>query len=356
MRARALRAGVIGAGGIVREGHIPALRKSGVEIVAVCDPNRPRARELAEATGIPHVLTSHEQLLALDGLDLVTIGTPNVFHAPVAIDALRSGRHVLCEKPIATTSADARRMVAEARKRGLVLGVNQHMRFDPSARVMRDAVAAGSLGDVYLTDVRWARQNGIPGYGSWFTRSELAGSGALFDIGVHMLDLGMYLNGFPKVERVRGAVSARLGPRRIGLGGWGDDPRKRGTFDVDDTAIATLSLEGGAVLRLNVAWASFGPDDERVTLHGTDGGADRSVAMHGVKRPLRLYGRGADGAIIETIPALPSGDHWHAGIAQFVAAVRGEEELVVRPEEAVEIIRLLERIVASSRAGRELSV
>ena len=247
-------------------------------------------------------------------------------------------------------------MVAEATRRGLVLGINQHMRFDPSAQVMREAVAAGSLGDVYLVDVRWARQSGIPGYGSWFTRAELAGAGALFDIGVHMLDLGLYLAGFPRVERVRGSVAAELGPRRIGLGGWGDDPRRRGTFDVDDTAIATLTLEGGATLRLHVAWASFGPDDERVTLHGTEGGADRSARIYGARRPLRLYGRGADGAIVETVPILPGGSHWHAGIEQFVAAVRGEAELVVRPEQAVEVIRLLERIVASSRAGRELPV
>jgi predicted dehydrogenase len=345
---------VIGAGGIVREGHVPGLRKAGVEVVAVCDPNLARARELAAALGIPRALRSHTELLALDGLDLVTIGAPNVFHAPLTIDALRAGVHVLCEKPIATTSADARRMAAEARRRGLVLGVNQHMRFDPTARAMRAAVEAGSLGDVYLADVRWARQNGIPGYGSWFTRAELAGAGALFDIGVHMLDLGLWLLGFPAVERVRGAVSARLGPRRIGLGDWGDEPRRRGTFDVDDTAVATLALAGGGVLRLHVAWASFGPDDERVTLHGTAGGADRSAALHGRRRPLRLYGRGVDGAVIESVPVLPGGDHWHDGIRQFVAAVRGEEELVVRPEQAVEVIRLLERIVASSRAGREL--
>ncbi len=98
--------------------------------------SRPRAR----ACGVvrhPQRARLHQELLALDGIDLVTIGAPNVFHAPATIDALRSGRHVLCEKPIATTSADARKMVAEARKRGLVLGVNQHMRFDPAAR--RDA-------------------------------------------------------------------------------------------------------------------------------------------------------------------------------------------------------------------------
>lgn len=352
---RRLRAGVIGAGGIVREGHVPALRRAGVEVVAVCDPNRPRARELAASFGIPQALGSHEELLALDGLDLVTIGAPNVVHAPAALAALRSGRHVLCEKPIATTSADARRMVFEARRRGLVLGVNQHMRFDRSARVMREAVAAGSLGDVYLADVRWVRQAGIPGYGSWFTRAELAGAGALYDIGVHMLDLALFLLGFPRVERVRGAVGGHLGPRGIGLGGWGDDRRARGTFDVDDTAVATLTLAGGGVVRLHVAWASFGPDEERVTLHGTAGGADRSAAVHGRTRPLRLYGRGADGAVIETAPALSRVDRWREGIAQFVRAVRGEEPLAVRPEEAVEVLRLLERVVASSRAGRELA-
>lgn len=355
MRRPVLRAGVIGAGGIVREGHIPALRKAGVEVAAICDPNRRRARELAAACGVPHVFGTHRELLAHGGLDLVTIGAPNVVHAPAALDALRAGLHVLCEKPIATSSADARRMAAEARRRGLLLGVNQHMRFAPAARLLREAVASGSLGDVYLVDARLTRQSGIPGYGSWFTRRDLAGAGALFDIGVHMLDLALWLVGFPRVERVRGAVGARLGPRRIGLGWWGDKPRTRGVFDVDDTALATLSLSGGGVLRLHVAWASFGPDEERVTLHGTDGGADHCAALHGRTRPLRLYARGAGGAVVETVPRVPGGNHWHDGILQFVRAVRGEEELAVRPDEAVEVLRLLERILASSQAGRELS-
>jgi predicted dehydrogenase len=331
------------------------LRRAGVDVVAICDPNRARASRLASLFDIPHVVTSHHELLLLDGIDFVTIGSPNATHAPIALDALRSGRHVLVEKPIATSSAAAARLVAEARKRGLVLGVNQHMRFDPAVRIMRSAHESGSLGDVYLTDVRMVRQSGIPGYGSWFTRAELAGAGALYDIGVHMLDLGLHLLGFPRVERVRGTVAAPLGSRAIGLGEWGDDRRKQGTFDVDDTAVATLALEGGAVLRLHVAWASFGPEEERVTLHGTGGGADRCAAVHGRGRPLRLYGRGAEGAVVESVPALPKGSHWHDGILQFVRAVSGEEPIAVRPEEAVTVLRLLEKVVASSQAGRELA-
>jgi len=349
-----LRAGVIGAGGIVREGHVPALRRSGVEIVAVSDPNVGRATALARLSDIPHVFASHEELLSLEGLDFVTIGAPNVYHAPIALDALRSGRHVLVEKPIATRSADARRMVAEARRRGLLLGVNQHKRFEPYARAIRSAVAGGALGDVYAAEVRLVRRSGIPGYGSWFTRAELAGAGALFDIGVHMLDLGLHLLGFPQVERVRGTLGAHLGPRRVGLGGWGDDRRARGAFDVDDTALACFALAGGGDLRLHVAWASYGEEEERVTLHGTKGGADRLVALHGPGRPLRLYGRGEDGAIVESAPRLSRRSHWHDGIAQFVRAVRGEEQLAVPPEQAVTVLHLLERVVASSRAGREL--
>lgn len=349
-----LRAGVIGAGGIVRDGHVPALRRAGVDVVAVCDTNRPRARSLAAALGIPHAFASHQELLALDGLDLVTVGAPNALHAPIVLDALASGRHVLCEKPIATSSADARRMVAAARRAGTLLGVNQHMRFDPSARLMREQVASGALGEVYLADVRLARQSGIPGYGSWFTRRDLAGAGALFDIGVHMLDLALFLLGFPRVERVRGTVAAPLGPQGLGLGEWGIDRRRRGTFDVDDTALATLSLAGGGTVRLHVAWASFGPDEERVTLHGTRGGLDRSPSLHGRTRPLRLYGRGAGGTVVETVPALPRGNYWFEGIRQFVRAVRGQEPLAVDPEEAVEVLRLLELVRASSEAGHEL--
>lgn len=353
-RTGELRAGVIGAGGIVRDGHVPALRRSGVEVVAVCDPNRARARALAAALGIPHALASHDELLALDGLDLVSVGAPNALHAPIVLDALASGRHVLCEKPIATSSADARRMVAAARRAGRLLGVNQHMRFDPSAQLMRGHVASGALGDVYLADVRLARQSGIPGYGSWFTRRELAGAGALLDIGVHMLDLALHLLGFPRVERVRGAVSAPLGPQGVGLGEWGIDRRRRGAFDVDDTAVATLSLAGGAVIRMHVAWASFGPDEERVTLHGTRGGLDRAPRIYGRARPLRLYTQGRGGAVVETAPTLPRGNFWFAGIEQFVRAVRGEEPLAVDPAEAVQVLRLLERVAASSEAGREL--
>ena len=354
MATNTLRAGVIGGGAIGRQGHIPALLSAGVEIAAVCDPAPGRAAEVAAEFNIANAFERHEQLLAMDDVDLVLIGVPNVFHAPIAIAALDSGKHVLCEKPMAVSSVEGAQMIAAAKRAGKLLSVNQHMRFHPTAQAMREAVADGRLGNVYFTDVRWMRSAGIPGYGSWFTRRELAGAGALFDIGVHMLDLGMFILGFPEVARVSARVTSFLGEQGVGLGGWGIDRGDAG-FDVDDTAVATLSLAGGGTLRMHVAWAAFAKEEERVTVLGTQGGADRAPSIYGVERPLQFFA--ADGA--NKMAATPfafdgDGGQWHAGIKAFVSAVRGERELAVPPEEPLQVLRLLEHIVASSNQNAEV--
>ena len=295
-----MRAGIIGCGAIAQEGHIPGLIAAGVEIGAVCDTNADRAKEVGKKFGAGAVYTDWEGLLAQPDLDLVTIGLPNVFHTPVAIAALESGKHVLCEKPMSVTAAGAEAMLAAAIASGKLLSVNQHMRFGGSSLVMRDAVASGRLGDVYLADVRMVRQNGIPGYGGWFTNRDLAGHGALFDIGVHMLDLVLFVLGFPEVVAVKGYLSSRLGRSGVGLGSWGIDRGRTGRYDVDDTAVATLTLARGGQVRLHVAWAAFAPAEERLAVYGSLGGLDRTVA--GVETSLRFYGADDDG-VIAVLPA-----------------------------------------------------
>jgi predicted dehydrogenase len=278
---------------------------------------------------------------------------PNALHAPAAVAALEAGKHVLCEKPMSVDSIGAEAMVAAARASGRLLSVNQHMRFHRSTLEMRDAVASGALGDVYLADVRMTRQNGIPGYGSWFTNRDLAGHGALFDIGVHLLDLALFVLGFPEVAAVKGYLGAHLGESCVGLGDWGIDRAHSGRFDVDDTAIATLTLTRGGQIRLHVAWAAFAPAEERITLYGTRGGVDRSSSAG---KRVRFFTASADGEIAD-VPADPSepGDGgWSGAIDSFVRAVRDGELLVVLPEQTLETTRILERIVESAAAGREL--
>jgi predicted dehydrogenase len=356
---RPLRAGIIGCGAIAQEGHIPGLLAAGVEIGAVCDANADRAREVGERFGVTAIHTDLGELLARSDLDLVTIGLPNVLHASVAIAALEAGKHVLCEKPMSVTSAGAEAMVAAARASGKLLSVNQHMRFGRTPFAMRDAVASGSLGTVYLADVRMVRQNGIPGYGGWFTNRDLAGHGALFDIGVHMLDLVLFVLGFPEVVAVKGYLSGHLGKSGVGLGSWGVDRGRSGRYDVDDTAAATLTLARGGQIRLHVAWAAFAPAEERLTLYGTLGGLDRTAGRGaGKPSPLRFFGPDADGVIVQ-LPRRASGQEnggWTAAIVSFVGSVRDREPLLVRPEETLMTTRILERIVESAAEGVEIAL
>jgi predicted dehydrogenase len=353
MSTSKLRAGVIGCGEIGKRGHIPGFQAAGVEVAAVCDANLARAQAVGKELNVDTAYDDYRQVLARPDIDVVSVGLPNALHAPVTIEALQAGKHVLCEKPIAVSCAQAEQMIAAAKQSGKLLSVNQHMRFDPTSMAMREAVAAGRLGHVYLTDVRMVRAQGIPGYGSWFTNKDLAGAGALFDIGVHMLDLAMFLNGFPQVTAVRGFTSTALGEQKIGLGGWGVDRGTEGRYDVDDTAIAHLTLASGGVIRLTVTWAAFGAPEERVTLYGTRGGADRSTDRYGKEKPLRFY-QAVDGKVE---PVTPEVSTYAFGtgksIDSFVKAIRGEGPLVVQPEQALAVLKVLELVMRSAAHGRE---
>jgi predicted dehydrogenase len=237
--------------------------------------------------------------------------------------------------------------------------VNQHMRFDRTSLAMRDAVASGALGDIYLADVRMVRQNGIPGYGGWFTNRDLAGHGALFDIGVHMLDLVLFVLGFPEIVAVKGYLSGQLGESGVGLGSWGVDRGRSGRYDVDDTAMTTLTLARGGQIRVHVAWAAFAPAEERITLYGTRGGSDR-LAGTGIGKypPLRFFGPGADGVIAELpLDASVQGNGgWTKAIGAFVRSIRDGEPLLVLPEQTLLTTRILERIVESAASGSELAL
>jgi predicted dehydrogenase len=351
-----LRAGVLGCGAIGQRGHIPGFQSAGVEVVAVCDTNLARAQSVAKEMHVARAYADYKELLADKDVDVVSVGLPNALHAPVTIAALEAGKHVLCEKPFAVSSALAEQMIETSQRCGKLLSINQHMRFEGSSRAMREAVVAGRLGRVYLADVRMIRSAGIPGFGSWFTNKDMAGAGALFDIGVHMLDLAMFLLGFPKVAGVRGMLSTALGDQKIGLGGWGIDRGTEGRYDVDDTAIAHIALADGGVVRLIVTWAAFGASEERVTLFGTQGGADRSPDRYGRETPLRFY-QARDGGMETVIPDLsryPAGGT-NASVAAFIAAIRGEGPLLVKPEEALQTTRILEMIQQSATSGREIA-
>ena len=260
--SKPVRVGIIGAGAIAMHGHIPGIKRHPHgSVVAVCDTNQERAASLASSHGIAQVYQDWRELLRNPEIDAVTVALPNALHAEVSIAALKAGKHVLCEKPLAMTVAQGEEMVATAHAQGRILAINMSNRPRTEVQYMRQQVASGALGTISYATGRMIRRAGIPGFGSWFTRRELAGGGALLDIGVHMLDMVLHILGEPKVAAIRGEVQAVHGPQRRGLGGWGSDRVMDGTFDVDDLAALHLRLADGGLVTIEVTWAFYGQNE-----------------------------------------------------------------------------------------------
>ncbi|NLG27933.1 MAG: Gfo/Idh/MocA family oxidoreductase, partial [Chloroflexi bacterium] len=222
--ATTLRAAIIGAGSIAQAAHINAFRSvPDVELVALCDTNKERVQQVASEHSIPETYTDYRRMLRKVKPDLAVVCTPNALHARMTIDALKAGAHVLCEKPMALTYRDAMNMVDTSQKENRSLTVGFCLRHGPDAIAAKQKVVTGDLGNVYYVKASLLRRSGIPGYGSWFTNKDLAGGGAMMDIGCHVTDLSLYLMGHPKPVAVTAMTFANFGPKGIGLGTWGAD-------------------------------------------------------------------------------------------------------------------------------------
>jgi len=257
---------------------------------------------------------------------------------------------VLVEKPFATNAVEAAQVVEQAKQSGKLLSVGMNQRFRPESQRVRALVEAGKLGRVYHAKAFWFRRAGIPKLGTWFSLKSLAGGGALYDIGVHLLDLALFVMGRFHPVSVSGQTYSTFGPRGIGEGTWGLSDRNHDEFDVDDGATALVRFDDGATLSLDVSWAIHQKEADRmnVVLHGSEAGAGCY--------PGEIYRFGAEKGVYETATlaetplAYPHGNRFH----NFIGAVLGHENLCVSPEEALSVQRILDAIYESSRLGREV--
>ncbi len=356
--AKQWRVAFAGAGAIVQRGHIPSFQRiANVQTVAVCDVNLARAQSVADEAGIPHVFGDYEQMLTQVQPDIVVIATPNVFHTPMSIAALEAGAHVLCEKPLALTYDDAKRMMATAAAAQRVLTVGTHYRWSTPMRAIKAHVDAGFFGEIYAARTVWQRRAGIPGYGSWFTIKELAGGGSLLDIGVHALDRALFLMNYPEPVTVSGALFAKFGPRGLGLGGWGSDIQKPGAgarFDVDDLGWAFVRFANGAALQFQVAWASHMAEQFYTEIYGTDG-----AGSVGNRENVELYTtlNGQQAKVQVEIPADAPGGSYGRLIENFVRYLDGDPSAeIVTPAQALTSVRIIDGILRSAEAGHEVTV
>lgn len=349
--ARRIRTGVVGTG--MGRYHMDAFAKQkDVELVAICDINRREALEFAAMYGVPkaRVFTEYEQMFSLSDLDAVGIATPNHLHAPMTIDALRKGKHVLIEKPMALNPRQAKAMVAAAKKADKRLMVEQAMRFSPEAQLLRAYCNRGEFGKVYYARSTWIRRKGWPrlnfepggsmGRGEWFIRKDEAGFGALGDIGVHLVDLAWYIMGTPKPLSVSGMLWNKVAAPIL--------KRKKMPCEVDEMAGGFIRLEGGRVISVEVCWDSHNQPKQEVFVYGDKGGCSLF--------PAKVY-RGED--ILETVElateygGLPLTDAY----THFIDCVRNpRKKMIASGEENVQLIKILDGISRSARTGKEVAL
>ncbi|ATC65836.1 oxidoreductase [Nibricoccus aquaticus] len=339
---------VIGAGAI----GIAQLRDlkahASARVVALAETSAERGPAVAAQWGVPEWVPDYRTLLARADVDAVTIALPNHLHAPIALEALRAGKHVLLEKPMATNASDATELMHEATTRGLKLMVGQNARFAPEVQTARRLIAEGALGEVYHAKTAWTRRAGIPRIGSWFTQKKFAGGGSCYDIGVHGLDRCLHLMGEFDVVSVSGQTYSKLGPLGQGAGTWGHgDIDPTAVFDVDDLAVALLKLRSGRSVLLESSWAAHQEDADfnGTQLFGTAGGL--------IFPPLRLFRPGKYGYSREQVEATPDFVNPNR-MAHFVDVVLGRVESYVPLAESVAVQRILDAIYASAATGREV--
>ena len=212
MNMKKVTVGIIGCGTIANGAHIPAYMKNeDVEIKYFCDIIPERAKEAVEKYGCGIAVEDYHDVLTDPEVEAVSVCTPNKMHATIAIDAMRAGKHVLCEKPAARTYAEALEMQKVQHETGMTLNIGVVNRFNDMVNLIRNYIQEGRLGEIYHVYISFRAFRSIPGLGGAFTTKEIAGGGSLIDWGVHYLDLVMYCLNDPKPLTVSGETFCKLG-------------------------------------------------------------------------------------------------------------------------------------------------
>jgi len=345
-----IRFGFIGAGQIAHNSAKQVNNHPSAEVITAHDLSSERLRELCEQQNIPNQAATAQEVFANDQVDAVYIAVPNKFHAPLALEALEAGKHVILDKPFATTYADAVEVVETANRVGKVATLGMNQRFTKESQISRAVVERGDLGEIYHAKAWWLRRSGIPKLGTWFGNKELAGAGCLFDIGVHLLDLCLYTMGNFRPVSVSGATYTKFGNRGLGEGSWGLSDREEIQFDVDDFASAIIRMENGATVTLDVAWACHTEHGSMtdVRLLGTEAG----MLVKEAKKFVRSPESGEYQTIIEE--DLPVAFPDQTRFDNFINHLLGTEPLCTTMEQALAVQQILDGIQESSVTGREV--
>ncbi|MHB1452646.1 MAG: Gfo/Idh/MocA family protein [Saccharofermentanales bacterium] len=349
-----MKIGIIGCGNIANSAHIPSYKNNpDVEIAYFCDIIEERAKKAAAEYGSGAAVTDYMDVLRDETVDAVSVCTPNSLHSVIAIDAMNHGKHVLCEKPVARTYAEALKMQEVQHKTGRTLNIGVVNRFNDNVNLIKKYIDGGRLGEVYHVYVSFRAHRSIPGLGGDFTDSRISGGGALIDWGVHFLDIVMYCCGDPKPRTVSGETFSRLGkdiPGYAFKSMWAGPPKPDGVYDVEDSVTALIRTEG-PVISVNGAWAqNIGKDEMYIDFMGDKAGIRLNYGAD-----FTLY-TAENGALVEYTPQINKRNHFQTEIDAFVGSARTGTRLPSHIDTAIITARLMQAIYDSAGEHREMTL
>ncbi len=349
-----VRIGVIGTGQI---GNSHLKKYQAIEdasIVAVCDINEDAARQAAARWDVPQVFTDFRKLLEVEDIVAVDVCLHNNLHAPVSIAAMEAGKHVYCEKPLAGSYVDAKRMLEKSRELDRMLSMQSGRLFSAETQAARRLIEDGWLGDIYYAKSSHYRRRGRPyvdGYGtSTFVKKEVAAGGALFDMGVYSISQLLYLMGQTQITTVSGATHQEL-PMY-------EERQAESGYNVEELGIGLVRLDPGITFFIEEAWAIHlsGTDGSKIV--GSKGGISLTpFQFHTTISDMEMDGTfdlgGAQTRWGRVYPR--EADAYRSPQHHWVAALQGRVELAPTAEIGLKTMLISEGIYLSQERGREVS-
>ena len=334
-----IKAAVIGLG--MGSAHIRGYQAhSNVSVVAIADPDSDRLSKIGDEYGIARRYSSAEELFAAEKPDVVSIAVPNFLHKPLTLLAFEHGCHVLCEKPMAMNAAEAEEMIAASKKADRRLMINFSFRFNAQSQALKKEVDSGVFGDIYFGRTVWHRRRGMPKFGGWFGKKELSGGGPLIDLGVHRLDLALWLMGYPEPEWVMGATYDHIATEIAS--------RENVEFTVEDLASGFIRFKNGATLIVEASWAGNIAERELMStrLLGTKAGLVQRNLAQGYEFKAEIFvernGSLFDMTLSQSAPKSGS------AMEHFADSILSDTQHIATGEEGLTVMKLLDALYTSA--------
>jgi len=357
-----VRIGIVGVG-LIGQTHLSNYAKiQDAEVVAVCDINEQAAQAVASQFGISDVYSDFRELLKRDDIDAIDVCLHNNFHAPVTNEALKAGKHVYCEKPIAGTYYDGVTMLETAKETGKMLHIQLNTLYKKETKAAKALIEEGSLGKLYHARSTGFRRRGRPfvdGYGTkFFNRKETAAGGALLDMGVYHIAQILYLLGVPTLKSVSGKVYQEMD--------MDASRREESQFDVEELGLGFVRFEEGVTLDLIEAWSVHMGGFEGSSVLGSKGGVRLpSYSSISQTSALTFHTTVADMDLDSTINLddmdlrwgrlKPDYDAYASSQQHWIAAIQGRVPLLPTAEIALQTMLISEGVYLSDQLGREVT-